>query len=222
MLLCLAIIIGAVFLDQLTKYLTVLYLKPMDTLPLIRDVLHLTYVENPGAAFGMLKENRWVFMILSTAGIVAVLLYLFIKKPTSRWERLSLCFIAGGGIGNMIDRTLLGYVVDMIDFRLINFAVFNVADSFVCVGAGLLMLCLILSMIKEWKEEKAQKCAAATAADETEVDEAAPDTTDDCHPETDAEEAWIDLDELLDEAGEVSGDAPQAPLESDTEDSAHE
>ena len=72
----------------------------------------------------------------------------------------SLSFIVGGGIGNMIDRTALGYVVDMIDLRLINFAVFNVADSFVCVGAGLMILYLILDMIREAKEEKAKSAVS--------------------------------------------------------------
>ncbi len=154
MFLWIAIILGAVALDQLTKYLTVLYLKPLDTVPLIQDVLHLTYVENPGAAFGMMKDSRWVFMTISTVAIVVVLLYLFIKRPTDKLECLSLSFIVGGGIGNMIDRTLLGYVVDMIDFRLINFAVFNVADSFVCVGAGLMVLTLILAMVRDSRAQK--------------------------------------------------------------------
>ena len=151
----LVVIVVAVFLDQLTKYLTVLHLKPVDTVPIIEDVLHLTYVENTGAAFGMMKDARWVFMITSTLAIIGILVYLFWKRPESKLECLSLAFIVGGGIGNMIDRTVLGYVVDMIDFRLINFAVFNVADSFVCVGAGLMILHLILEMVKEAKAEKA-------------------------------------------------------------------
>ena len=155
MIIWLAVIIVAVFLDQLTKYLTVLHLKPVDTVPIIKDVIHLTYVENTGAAFGMMKDARWIFMITSTVAIIGILVYLFWKKPTSKLECLSLSFIVGGGIGNMIDRTVLGYVVDMIDFRLINFAVFNVADSFVCVGAGLMILHLILEMVKEAKAEKA-------------------------------------------------------------------
>ena len=151
----LVVIVVAVFLDQLTKYLTVLHLKPVDTLPIIEDVIHLTYVENTGAAFGMMKDARWIFMITSTLAIIGILVYLFWKRPESKLECLSLAFIVGGGIGNMIDRTVLGYVVDMIDFRLINFAVFNVADSFVCVGAGLMILHLILEMVKEAKAEKA-------------------------------------------------------------------
>ena len=145
----LVVIVVAVFLDQLTKYLTVLHLKPVDTLPIIEDVIHLTYVENTGAAFGMMKDARWIFMITSTVAIIGILVYLFWKRPESKLECLSLAFIVGGGIGNMIDRTVLGYVVDMIDFRLINFAVFNVADSFVCVGAGLMILHLIQEMVIE-------------------------------------------------------------------------
>lgn len=166
MILWLVVMVLIVTLDQLSKYLTVLYLKPIGTFPIIRDVLHLTYVENRGAAFGMLANNRWVFMIISSVAIVAILIYMFKTKPKSRIECLSLSFIIAGGIGNMIDRTVLGYVVDMIDFRVINFAVFNVADSFVCVGAGMLMVWLIIAAVKEAKAEKAAKAAAAELADQ--------------------------------------------------------
>jgi signal peptidase II len=166
MLIWFAVIIVTVFLDQLTKYLTVLHLKPIDTYPIIEDVLHLTYVENTGAAFGMMKDARWVFMITSTVAIIGILGYMiwraYVKKEKMHWmEALSLSFIVGGGIGNMIDRTVLGYVVDMIDCRFINFAVFNVADSFVCIGAGLMILYLIVEMGKEIKAEKAAKLALA-------------------------------------------------------------
>ena len=160
MFLWMAIMVLVVFLDQITKYLTILFLKPIPTFPIIKDVIHLTYVENTGAAFGMMKNQRWLFMVVSTVAIVALLVYLFKKKAQPKLENLAIAFIVGGGIGNMIDRVFLGYVVDMIDFRLINFAVFNVADSFVCVGAGLLMLYIILTGVKEYKEEKAAKLAA--------------------------------------------------------------
>ena len=139
-----AVSIGTIFLDQLTKYLTIFYLKPVGSVPIIEDALHLTYAENTGAAFNMFDEpdERWIFMSISTVAIVALLVYFFVRKPTDKWECLSLAFIIGGGIGNMIDRFLLGYVVDMIDFCLIDFAVFNVADIFVCVGCGLMFLWL--------------------------------------------------------------------------------
>lgn len=181
MLIWLAVIIVTVFLDQLTKYLTVLHLKPIDTLPIIEDVLHLTYVENTGAAFGMMKDARWVFMVTSTVAIIGILGYMirrvYIKKEKMPWmEALSLSLIVGGGIGNMIDRTMLGYVVDMIDCRFINFAVFNVADSFVCIGAGLMILYLIILTVKEYKAEKAAKLALAEGEDtESESEDTATD-----------------------------------------------
>ena len=180
MLIWLAVIIVTVFLDQLTKYLTVLHLKPIDTLPIIEDVFHLTYVENTGAAFGMMKDARWVFMITSTVAIVGILGYMihryYVKKEKLHWaEALSLSLILGGGIGNMIDRTMLGYVVDMIDCRFINFAVFNVADSFVCIGAGLMILYLIILTVREYQAEKAAKLALAEGEENPESADAATD-----------------------------------------------
>ena len=165
MFIWLIVIAGVIFLDQLTQYLALMFLRSLDTVPLWEDVLHLTYVENPGAAFGMMKDQRWIFMTVSTVAIVALLVYLLWKKPQSKVECLAVAFIIGGGIGNMIDRVALGYVVDMIDFRLIDFAVFNVADSFVCVGAGLLVLWLLLSCIKEYRIEKEARLAMQEGAE---------------------------------------------------------
>ncbi len=136
----LLMILAAVALDQWTKYLAVTHLKAIDTMPLIEDILHLTYLENRGAAFGMLANHRWVFMILSTVSIVLLLVWIFRDAPKSWWIRTSAAMIIGGGIGNMIDRVVLGYVVDFIDVRAIDFYVFNVADSFVCVGCGMILV----------------------------------------------------------------------------------
>ena len=149
-----------VFVDQLSKYIVVMFLRPVDTVPIIQDVFHFTYSENPGAAFGMLKDSRWVFMSISVMAIAAMLFFLIKFKPTDKLECLAISLIVGGGIGNMIDRILLEYVVDFIDFRLINFAIFNLADSCVCVGAGLLVLYAIRSMIAE------SKAKAMTVTDE--------------------------------------------------------
>ena len=91
--------------------------------------------------------------IVSTIAILAMVFYLFSGLSEGRLAGISLALLISGGIGNMIDRIALGYVVDFIDFRLINFAVFNGADSFVCVGAGLLVLSLILDIVKENKEK---------------------------------------------------------------------
>jgi signal peptidase II len=158
-----AVIAGVVCLDQLTKWLAVVCLQGEASFPLWKDVLHFTYVENTGMAFGMLKDHRWVFMVFSTIAIVALMVYLFRFRPEGLWMQVSMAMIIGGGIGNMIDRIFLGYVVDFIDFTLINFAVFNVADSFVCVGAGIMILCLVIDLVKEIKQERAQKEAASIA-----------------------------------------------------------
>lgn len=158
------ILVGAILLDQLTKALAVNYLAPRGSVPLWRGVLHLTYVENRGAAFGMLADHRWVFLVFSTLAIALLGVYLFRGvsylsdktaegkyPPLSPFGGVSLALIVSGGIGNMIDRIALGYVVDFIDFTLIDFAVFNVADSFVTVGAVLLACHLLLPLIKKKK-----------------------------------------------------------------------
>ncbi|MBE6536707.1 MAG: signal peptidase II [Ruminococcaceae bacterium] len=151
------IIAAGIFLDQLTKWLSAKFLSKVVTVPIIKNVIHLTYVENRGAAFGMFKDHRWVFMITSTVMIVGLLIYLYLGFAENKLYEISIAMIISGGIGNMIDRIALKYVIDFIDFRLINFAVFNGADSFVCVGAGLLIFALLRDIVKEWKEAKAKK-----------------------------------------------------------------
>lgn len=154
LIIALSVIAAAIFADQLTKFLAVKFLEPIPTCPLFEGVLHLTYHENRGAAFGIFADKRWIFMSVSVIMIVGLLIYLLLGKCENMLYTVSLSMIIGGGIGNMIDRIALGYVVDFIDFRLINFAIFNGADSFVCVGSGLLVLALVLDIIKEAKAKK--------------------------------------------------------------------
>ena len=154
MILTVAIMILCVVLDQWTKVLAVEKLAGIATYPLIENIFHFTYVENRGAAFGMLADHRWVFMIFSAIAILAMLGWLFWEKPKSWWIRVSAAFIIAGGIGNMIDRVRLGYVVDFIDCRFIDFYVFNVADSFVCVGCAMFLLAAIYMEIMEAKKKK--------------------------------------------------------------------
>ena len=171
MILLISIIAGSIVLDQLTKWLAVVYLQGQPSFPLWEDVLHFTFVKNSGAAFGMLSNHRWVFMIVSTVAILGLAVYLFRFSPKQRLVQISLAMIIGGGIGNMIDRIALGYVIDFIDFTLINFAVFNVADSFVTVGAFLLMGYLIADTVKEMKAQKKATEAGSNAADEEKPNE---------------------------------------------------
>lgn len=154
MIFCIIVIVLAIGIDQLSKYLVTANLKDIGTLPLIEDVFHFTYVENRGAAFGMLADHRWVFMVLSVLGIAALIAWLVIEKPKSLWLKLAVSLIIGGGIGNMIDRVLLGYVIDFIDCRFINFYVFNIADSCVCVGCALFMLTVIIDEVTEIRAKK--------------------------------------------------------------------
>ncbi len=172
-----AIIIVGIILDQLTKFLVTKYMTIGQSIPLIKGFLHITYTTNDGAAFGMMDNSRWVFMVISTIAILAFAAYLFLGHADNLLYGISLSMVISGGIGNMIDRLGFGFyvnangmgeVVDFIDFCGIWNAIFNGADSFVCVGAGMLILALILDIIKETKEEKAAK--AAKAAKENEDD----------------------------------------------------
>lgn len=141
MLFWIAVMLLTVALDQYTKHLARTLLAPVGDVPLWNGVLHLTYVENTGAAFGMLKDHRWVFILLSTVAIIALAVYAVAeRRKLGDVGGVSLALIIGGGIGNMIDRLTAGYVTDFVNFKLIGFAVFNYADAAVCVGAGLLII----------------------------------------------------------------------------------
>ena len=141
------IIIFIIILDQCSKFLAVHYVKPHITIPLIENVFHLTYVENTGAAFSILSNKLPLLTIITTIFIIALFIYLYkliSKNQSSRLLSLSLAFIIGGALGNFLDRIRIGYVVDFFDFRLINFAIFNVADCLIVVGSILLIILIIL------------------------------------------------------------------------------
>ena len=129
-----------VVLDQLTKYLTVANIPLGGTVPAIEGLFQLTYVRNTGMAFSMLEGGRWFFLVMTLAAFVLMVVALkkkWITHPTGLW---ALASIAGGAVGNLIDRVRLGYVIDMIEVTFMEFAVFNVADSFVVCGAILLVI----------------------------------------------------------------------------------
>lgn len=181
MIVWIAIMLGSVLLDQGSKWLVVTFLDRNEPFVLWEGVFRFTYVENTGAAFGMLSDHRWVFLILSTVAIVALLVYLWKWPPESKWACAAIAMIAGGGLGNMIDRIFrvrpdgTGYVVDFLDFYLLPDLwqwVFNVADCFVCVGAAILFVWCIVSLIAECKQKK------PTATEET-----TPVATDDADPQ---------------------------------------
>lgn len=151
------IILLVVATDQITKYLALTLLAPIRSFPLIQGVLEFRLVRNRGAAWGMLADNRWIFMTISVISIILMTAYLVYSKSERKLFIVSLALIIGGGIGNMIDRIFYeaGAVVDFIYFKLIDFPVFNVADCAVTIGAGLLILYIIYyEVIKPMLEKK--------------------------------------------------------------------
>ena len=157
-----AVIALGIILDQLSKILTVKFIPFCGDIPIIKNFFSLTYITNEGAAWGMFDDARWVFMSVSTVAIIGMLIYLYLGFAQNTLYEISLAIIISGGIGNMIDRIALGHVVDMLHAVFINFPVFNVADSFVCIGAGMLILAMVLDIIKESKENKAKEKENAT------------------------------------------------------------
>lgn len=132
-------------LDQFTKYLAVARLKDKPALKLINGVLEFNYLENRGAAFGMLQNQR-IFFIFVTIIILSVIVYILWKTPNGKKYTLMhilLSFITAGAIGNMLDRIRLDYVVDFIYITLINFPIFNVADMYVSFSTVILILALL-------------------------------------------------------------------------------
>ena len=148
-----AIITAAIIAaDQLVKAWAKTSLMDVGTIPVIKDIFHLTYAENRGAAFSMLEGQRWFFIVLTSVMLVVIAVAFFKELFKGIWGKTTLVFIFAGAVGNFIDRVWLGFVVDMFDFTLINFPVFNVADICVTIGAVLFFIYAIF-----FYEDKAGK-----------------------------------------------------------------
>ncbi len=143
------IMVVLILLDQYTKYLAVLYLKPGGPLPLINGVLELRYLENRGAAFGMLQNRQWFFVVFAIVCMIICFVYGLKLAREGKYTagRICLAFLAAGAAGNLIDRVARGYVVDFIYFKLINFPIFNLADAYVSVSTAVLII-LVLFIYK--------------------------------------------------------------------------
>lgn len=134
-----------ILIDQVTKRLAVINLKDQNPIILIDNILQFRYLENRGAAFGMLQNKKLLFVFITIVMLTAIFYALF-KLPLTKkyliWH-VFLCFIAAGGIGNMIDRVMHDYVIDFIYFILIDFPIFNFADILVTIGTILLFIDLL-------------------------------------------------------------------------------
>ena len=140
--------IGIWIIDRIFKVLVLTNFIPGETLIVIPKVFHLTFVLNPGAAFGLMAGRSWIFVVTALLVVGGVIYGQFRIPRTEILTRLAIGMIGGGALGNLYDRLVIGRVVDYLDFQIWPF-VFNFADSMIVVGVGLLML-------RVYQEEKAQ------------------------------------------------------------------
>ena len=163
--------LGVVLIDQLTKMLAVADIKPKGSIPLLKfgdtEWLNLTYCENTGMSFSLLEGQRAILIIIPILLIISVEWFIFSGKLKRTDLIVALAALAGGGLGNLIDRVFLGYVVDFIDVRIINFAIFNFAD--ICAVCGGIYFGVVM-VIEELKEDKRKK-SGTSAQTETGSDE---------------------------------------------------
>ncbi|MBE6036745.1 MAG: signal peptidase II [Clostridiales bacterium] len=146
-----------VALDQYSKYLVRTGMSLGETIPLLEDIFHLTYVNNYGAAFGIFQGKQVFLIIFTLIALVGIAVYLFTQRKKLNWYLLlAMALVVGGGIGNLIDRIVFGYVVDFLDFRLWS-PVFNVADVGVCCGCALMILGVFLAEPKYKKRDRGEQ-----------------------------------------------------------------
>lgn len=133
-----------IVIDQVSKYLVVSN-EALHNMTIIEGFFHITYLENTGAAWSMMSNSTTILTIISLVASIAMIAYLFINKP-DKLTSWALALMIGGALGNFIDRLLLGYVRDFLDFYIFgyDFPVFNIADTSLCIGVGLLILATIL------------------------------------------------------------------------------
>lgn len=145
-------IIVILAIDQVTKYFAKSYLYPDKAKDFIKGFIEFRYAENTGVAFSMLSGGRIFFIILTTVVVIACLIYMYLKCQKNLWLYWTIGVLSAGAIGNLIDRIYLGYVVDFINPIFVNFAIFNIADCAITLGAISLIAYLVLDMFK--KESK--------------------------------------------------------------------
>lgn len=159
-----AVLVGA---DQLFKYLVVEYIKPIEYLDIIDGVIRFRYVENTGAVFGSFATHTLILTIFSIILLVVTIVLFVVNKNKSKFVNVCLLLMISGGIGNIIDRLRLKYVVDFIEPVFVDFAVFNFADCLITVGAFMLIGYLIVDIIKDGKNSKKGDKKDTVIADES-------------------------------------------------------
>ena len=146
---------GIVAADQLSKLWILGNLPLYEQIPVIPGLFHLTYVQNTGAAFSSFQGQLWLFVLIFAVLTVAVVWEFITRKMGfSTFERWCIAAIYAGGVGNMIDRLRLGFVVDMIEVEFMTFPAFNVADCFITCGCIAMLVSLVFFNKGFWKEER--------------------------------------------------------------------
>ena len=153
---CLIMIVLIIIFDRVTKYFAVKNLCGGDIVNFIPGVVQFRYAENTGMAFSMLSGARWIFILVTVVACVGVLYYMLSNRCKSLWLYWSLGVVVSGGIGNLVDRIMQGYVVDFIEPTFVDFAVFNIADCAVTCGAVSLVIYLVFDIIRDAKKSKEQ------------------------------------------------------------------
>ena len=138
--------------DQITKYYISNHFIPLNSVSLFGDFIYLTFVKNAGAAFGVLQNYQHLFIIVTSAILLIVLIYFFYSPRKDVFLKVSLVMIMAGGVGNLIDRIRQGYVIDFIDLKF--WPVFNVSDMSVVIGSILLMYYILFKYKDEDKNVK--------------------------------------------------------------------
>lgn len=154
---CSVMIVLIVAFDQITKYLASTKLSSGLVKGFIPGVVQFRYAENTGMAFSMFSGARWIFVCLTLVVCFVVLYFLFSNKCKSLWLYWSLGVVISGGIGNLIDRALYGFVIDFIEPTFMNFAIFNIADCAVTCGSVVLIGYLVLDMLLDAKKDKGEQ-----------------------------------------------------------------
>lgn len=138
--------LAVVILDQFSKYIVVENMALGESIPIIEEVFHLTYILNPGSAFGMFAHNRLFFIAIAVI-VIGIIIWARREILASPWEVKAGCgLFLGGAIGNLIDRARQGLVIDFFDFRI--WPVFNIADIAICIGVGLIIWNLLKTELK--------------------------------------------------------------------------
>ncbi len=153
----LSFILALVGIDQLFKYLVITYLQPVGSLPLAKGIFHLTYVENFGAAGGILQGKQILLIVVTSIVIAGLLILLILKKIPGRLLPWMLGLVIAGGIGNLLDRIFRGFVIDYLDFCWIHYPVFNFADCCVVVGVFFIAVSILRTERKQEKKDHAPK-----------------------------------------------------------------